>query len=201
LILWEIGEHWAALLNGNELEAYQALFAVRKVEDAMALEATNALRDSMGTSTDPVYGLTTLHACLNESLKRTPTPSAVVGTYVFGLNGINKFVLRLPAQVLEEELPRIRPLILKSLSHENSLVRSAASMVVVSAQMVLHDQAHLFALLDGLSDEKKNFLTYLFDKNKIQPANGAHMVMNDTHPAYQKMEQELSRLDGRVNPR
>jgi len=73
-------------------------------------------------------------------------------------------------------------------------------MVVVSAQMVLHDQAHLFALLDGLSDEKKNFLTYLFDKNKIQPTNGASAIDN-THPAYQKMEQELTRLDDRVNPR
>ena len=70
----------------------------------------------------------------------------------------------------------------------------------VSAQMVLHDQAHLFALLDGLSEEKKNFLTYLFDKNKIQTTNGAPTV-DDTHPAYQKMEQEVSRLDGRVNPR
>jgi CLIP-associating protein 1/2 len=77
------------------------------------LEATNALRDSMGTSTDPVYGLSTLHACLNESLKQASSPSSTIGTYVFGLNGINKFVLRLPAQVLEEELPRIRPLILK----------------------------------------------------------------------------------------
>jgi CLIP-associating protein 1/2 len=73
-------------------------------------------------------------------------------------------------------------------------------MVVVSAQMVLQDQAHLFALLDGLSEEKKNFLTYLFDKNKIQAINGTHSA-NDAHTAYQKMEQEVSRLDGRVNPR
>ena len=77
------------------------------------LEATNALRDSLGASTDAVYGLTTLHACLNEALKKFKKPSEAISTYVFGLNGINKFVLRLPAQVLEEELPRIRPLILK----------------------------------------------------------------------------------------
>jgi CLIP-associating protein 1/2 len=86
------------------------------------------------------------------------------------------------------------------LAHENTVVRSAASMVVVSAQMVLYDQAHLFTLLDGLSEEKKNFLTYLFDKNRIQPSDG-DKPMNDMHPAYQKMEHEVNRLDERVNPR
>jgi len=195
LVLWEISDHWPTLVNGNELEIYQTLLAVRAVADATVLEATNAVRETLGSSTDAVYGLATLHACLLGALKKISTPSAAVGTYVFGLNGMNRYILRLPAQVLEEELPRIRPLLLKSLGHENTVVRSAASMVIVSAQIVLHDQAHLFTLLDGLSEEKKNFLTYLFDKNKIQSTNG------DMDPAFHKMELEVNRLDGRVNPR
>lgn len=63
--------------------------------------------------------------------------------------------------------------------------------------MVLNDQAHLFALLDGLSDEKKNFLTYLFDKN----VNRDDMEMNAKNPAFRKMESEVDALDGRVFPR
>jgi CLIP-associating protein 1/2 len=95
---------------------------------------------------------------------------------------------------------RFLTLVLKGLAHENTVVRSATSMVVVSAQMVLNDQAHLFTLLDGLSEEKKNFLTYLFDKNRIQPSDG-NKPLNELHPAFQKMVLEVNRLDGRVNPR
>lgn len=44
-------------------------------------------------------------------------------------------------------------------------MRESAAAVLISAQLVLRDETHLFALLDGLADEKKNLLTYLFDKH------------------------------------
>jgi CLIP-associating protein 1/2 len=65
---------------------------------------------------------------------------------------------------------------------------------MIAAQNVLRDEAHLFALLDGLPDEKKNLLTYLFDKNGVRgPARGA------APDAADKLQREMRRLDGRTS--
>ena len=70
-------------------------------------------------------------------------------------------------------------------------MREAATAATIAAQMVLRDETHLFTLLDGLPDEKKNLLTYLFDKHGARgskTSNGA-----------EKLEKEMRRLDGRTN--
>ena len=76
------------------------------------MQATNLFRDTLTSRIEPVYGLTTLHAALR-SFKDAPlSPGATTeirdGTYAFGLIALGKFFLRLPAEVLEEELPRLR---------------------------------------------------------------------------------------------
>lgn len=85
----------------------------------------------------------------------------------------------------------------QSVRNENSVVRSAAAMVVVASQIVLQDQGHLFALLDGLSDEKKNLLTYMIDKNSPQTGEVGFLQ----RPGVEKLEAEIARLDDRLNPR
>ena len=70
-------------------------------------------------------------------------------------------------------------------------------MVVVASQIVLQDQGHLFALLDGLSDEKKNLLTYMINKNSPQTGE----VGGLQRPGVEKLEMEIARLDDRLNPR
>jgi CLIP-associating protein 1/2 len=60
--------------------------------------------------------------------------------------------------------------------------------------LALRDETHLFALLDGLADEKKNLLTYLFDKH------GARGVAASTGPSgVDKLEKEMRRLDTRTS--
>ena len=76
------------------------------------MQATNLFRDTLTSRIEPVYGLTTLHAALR-SFKDAPLPPATTteirdSTYAFGLIALGKFFLRLPAEVLEEELPRLR---------------------------------------------------------------------------------------------
>ena len=71
------------------------------------------------------------------------------------------------------------------------VVRESAATCIVASQLVLRDETHLFTLLDGLPDEKKNLLTYLFDKHGARGSkvsNGA-----------EKLEKEMRRLDGRTN--
>ena len=74
------------------------------------------------------------------------------------------------------------------------IVRESAAAAITAAQLVLRDQTHLFTLLDGLTDEKKNLLTYLFDKHgarSLPSTNGSSGM--------EKLERELRRLDTRTS--
>ena len=74
------------------------------------------------------------------------------------------------------------------------MVREAAAAAIIAAQLVLRDEAHLFALLDGLPDDKKNLLTYLFDKHSCRD------ISETLGPARtEKLEREMRRLDNRTN--
>lgn len=61
---------------------------------------------------------------------------------------------------------------------------------IIAAQLVLRDETHLFALLDGLPEEKKNFLAYLFDKHG---ARGSEALRDRT--GMDRLGKELMRLD------
>ena len=76
------------------------------------LEGTNAIRDALTTKLDPVYGLTTMHASLRVFYADAP-PSpedeeVKAATFAFGLMALGKYFLRLPAEIAEEELPRLK---------------------------------------------------------------------------------------------
>jgi len=78
------------------------------------LEGTNAIRDIITFKVDPVYGLTTMHASLKVFQSESPpTESETDGdvkavTSAFGLMALGNFILRLPAEIAEEELPRLK---------------------------------------------------------------------------------------------
>lgn len=81
---------------------------------------------------------------------------------------------------------------MKALSDPSSLlVRESAAAVIISAQIILRDEAQLFALLDGLADDKKNLLTYLFERHDARgtAVNGG----------MDKLEKEMRRLDTRTS--
>lgn len=82
------------------------------------LEATNTIRDALTSKIEPVYGLTTMHASLKTFHSEPSRGSEEVksATYAFGLIAIGKFILRLPAEIAEEELPRIKGTLV-SVSH------------------------------------------------------------------------------------
>jgi CLIP-associating protein 1/2 len=61
---------------------------------------------------DPVYGLTTFHGCLKafqaETCPDMSDADVKSATVAFGLIALGKFILRLPAEIAEEELPRLK---------------------------------------------------------------------------------------------
>ena len=80
------------------------------------LEGTNAIREALTTKLDPVYGLTTMHASLRVFYADAP-PSpegeeVKAATFAFGLMALGKYFLRLPAEIAEEELPRLKNILI-----------------------------------------------------------------------------------------
>lgn len=73
------------------------------------MEATNTIRDALTLRVEPVYGLTTMHASLR-TFQADPSSDTIVkaASYAFGMIALGKFILRLPAEILEEELPRLK---------------------------------------------------------------------------------------------
>jgi CLIP-associating protein 1/2 len=159
----------------------------------------------------------TMHAGLRtfqaEPVPPESTQEAKSSTYAFGLLALSKCIVRLPPEVLEEELPRLKATFIsvrtsdyvdwivslievsQALNDTSSLlVRESAAASIIAAQLVLRDEAHLFSLLDGLADDKKNLLTYLFDKHG---ARGI-AVSNGTTGA-ERLHKEIRRLDTRTS--
>lgn len=76
------------------------------------LGSTTVIRDALCARVDPIYGLTTMHASLlvflAESQPASSSVEAKMGTYAFAVIALGKFILRLPDEILEEELPRLK---------------------------------------------------------------------------------------------
>lgn len=202
IVLWEMFEHQAPFMEGREADVFFALLRVRYSGQANVLQATTDFRDALTMRVEAVYGLTTMHACIKAFRESPLPPSASVeikdGSYAFGLIALGKFMLRLPAEVLEDELPRLRTTLTSALtdstSDSSTVVREAAAASIIAAQLVLQDETHVFALLDGLPEDKKNLLAYLFDKHSARSSNGVF-----GQSGMEKLEKEIRRLDNRTS--
>ncbi|KAK7695678.1 hypothetical protein QCA50_000314 [Cerrena zonata] len=195
IVLWELIECQSPLLEGREADMFSLLLQIRYCADGDVMQATTDFRDALATRIEPVYGLTTMHAALR-MFHGSPSSNADLkdNTYAFGLIALGKFMLRLPAEVLEDELPRLRDTLITALTDQSSiLVREAAAASIIAAQLVLQDEAHIFTLLDGLPEDKKNLLAYLFDKH------GARGVVAAGPSGIERLEKEIRRLDSRTS--
>lgn len=126
MVVWEIINNQTSLLEGRESELFSALFKARYCNTAEVsplgdsfslpvliifkiLEATKTIRDALAMQIEPVYGLTTMHSALRTFIAEPVQDASVkASTHAFGLIALGKFILRLPSEVLEEELPRLK---------------------------------------------------------------------------------------------
>ena len=82
------------------------------------------------------------------------------------------------------------------------MIRESAAAVIITAQLVLRDEAQLFSLLDGLPDDKKNLLTYLFERHDARNVStfvGDTTIGGNNDKGFEKLSKELSRLDRRMS--
>jgi CLIP-associating protein 1/2 len=119
-------ENQATYLEGKESDLFSMLLRVRYCNEINAsypifaigdsffivLQGTNAIRDALTSKLEPVYGLTTMHASLRSFYAEPPPTESQedikAATYAFGLIALGKFIVRLPAEIAEEELPRLK---------------------------------------------------------------------------------------------
>lgn len=237
IVLWEMLENQPAYLEGRESEVLALLFRLRfankqnvgfpshvvkfhLTSSLQVAEATNTIRDAIATRIDPVYGLktmtTSLKLFLTQPIPSEGSPEARALAYAFGLLAIGKFLLRLPADIVEEELPRMKTTLtevravstitivdtlitLKALNNSNLLVRESAAASITAAQLVLRDETYLFTLLDSLTAEKKNLLTYLFDKHGARGNVEGVSTTGAAAVGLERLEKEMRRLDTRTS--
>lgn len=128
ILLWELMNNQAPYVEGRESDVFEMLFTIRYSNHfnvrvlgicctvylitLKVLEATNTIRDALVTRIEPVYGMTTMHAALRVFSAKPPSASSnatiKAASFAFGLIAIGKFILRLPFEVLEDELPRLK---------------------------------------------------------------------------------------------
>ncbi|KAG8899341.1 suppressor of tub2 mutation [Tulasnella sp. 403] len=174
VLLYELISNQSAFLTGMEGEIFSFLMATRCPRRPNLVEATNIIRDELIKKSDPILGLAIVHRKLDEYLRggtvSDPTlADTTTSSYCFALLTIAKFILLLPAEVLEDELPRVRDSLLKAISpSEPAPVREASYAVMIAAQINLRDETLLFTLLSGLTETQKHLLTYEFDKLKTR---------------------------------
>ncbi|KAG2152962.1 clasp N terminal-domain-containing protein [Suillus clintonianus] len=195
IVLWELLSSQAPFVEGREADIFATLFTVRYCNAIDVLEATKTIRDALATRIEPVYGLTTMHGSLRAFLAEPSSDaSAKDASHAFGLIAVGKFIMRLPAEVLEEELPRLKSTLMTALNDTTLVIREAVYATIIAAQLVLRDETHLFTLLDGLDDNKKNLLTYYFDKHDARD-----LGVNGNGVGMMKLEGQMGRLDKLMN--
>jgi len=86
----------------------------------------------------------------------------------------------------------------QALNDSNLLVRESAAASIIAAQLVLRDETYLFTLLGTLTAEKKNLLTYLFDKHGAR-GSVEGVSTGATAGGLERLEREMKRLDTRTS--
>lgn len=201
MVLYEMVFNQSSLLTGREGLVFSFLLEVRYAKKLNVFEATNAIRDVLIEKCDPIMGLSTVNRGLEDFLKRPAAEESLVdartSSYCFSLVALAKFILLLPGEVLEDELPRLKGTLITALTDSTSAsIREAAYVTIIAAQIKLRDERQLFTILSGLSETQKHLLTYEFEKIK---ARGPQQ--NDAEAAgLQKLGGRIRHLDALPTP-
>ncbi|KAF8312831.1 ARM repeat-containing protein [Clavulina sp. PMI_390] len=217
-VMWEMVENQTIFIDENEMFAF--LFFVRYANTHAILEATSTIRDSIVSRQDPIWCLKTLHGCILQFLASSSAPSGRentdekvlaqirAGTHAFGLIGLGKLIMRLPPEIVEDELPLMKQTLTSVLDERDptrTTVREAAYATIIAAQAVLRDEIKLFSLLENLDTSKRNLLTYYFDKHGARGVVDGVKIAGAAEPRMEvgeedgKVVKELVRMDGKIS--
>ncbi|KAH7345258.1 clasp N terminal-domain-containing protein [Rhizoctonia solani] len=192
-VIWEMLRHQWEYVTEHQAELWALLIRLRYANSEQVLQGTNAIRDALAAAVEPVFGLATANGCLHSFLdENLPSPELEpvrANSWAYGLVGMAKIMMRLPPDILEEEIPRVRGTLTTAICYEqSSIVRGAATVAIAACQMVLRDETHLFTLLGNLPNEKKNLLMYYFNRTGSRGPAGGTVEAS-------KVDEELRKID------
>ncbi|KAA1073370.1 suppressor of tub2 mutation, variant 2 [Puccinia graminis f. sp. tritici] len=161
LILYE-----TMLMGGKETELCELLLLVASEGVSNLIIAVEALGSLWAETSDPVYGLSCLRSCveivsqrnlINQASSNQPGSENWMGLAMSCLGG---FFCRLPAEIVEEELPKASELIKRALNHRQAEIRMSAVMSLVSANQVIKNDREIFQVLGNLTTAQEALITY-----------------------------------------
>ncbi|POW07675.1 hypothetical protein PSTT_08097 [Puccinia striiformis] len=153
------------LMGGKETELCEVLLLVASEGVSNLIIAVEALGSLWAETSDPVYGLSCLRSCVEivsqrsreSSMDHQPGTENWMGLAMSCLGG---FFARLPAEIVEEELPKASELIKRALNHRQAEIRMSAVMSLVAAHKVLKNDREIFHVLGNLTTAQEALITY-----------------------------------------
>lgn len=165
LILFE-----TSLMAGKETELCEVLLVIASEGASNVLIAVEALGSLWAETSDPLYGLSCLRSCVEMISRRNlidqigSSPSSVQrgseNWMGLTMNCLGGFFCRLPAEIVEEELPKASELVKRALNHRKADIRMSAVMSLVSANRVIKNDREIFQVLGNLSTAQEALITY-----------------------------------------
>ncbi|GAA5887225.1 hypothetical protein JCM5296_004568 [Sporobolomyces johnsonii] len=169
ILLKDLVENQFPCFVGDEADVFSLLLQLREDPSRTSIAATEAIATSFTARLEPLYGLGSLSPALTSYLTASRAPSdAIARSFALGLRLVGTFFEALPVEVLEDVLPQTKELLKRALNDTHSGdLRRAAINALVSAQSVLRDEQRLVDMLEGLTKDQANLLSYYCAKRGV----------------------------------
>jgi len=154
---------------GDEAGLVGLLFRLREDPGRTSIAATDLIAAALGRQIEPLFGLGLVLAAL-AGLAGQASASGLTDpqrrAYGLGMHLTGRCLALLPKEVVEEEFPRARALILGALNDRVSGdLRRSAVECLTEVNVVVGDEEWIFRAMDGLVPNQMNLLSYYFSKH------------------------------------
>ncbi|CEH13585.1 protein stu1 [Ceraceosorus bombacis] len=168
VVLRRILENQLPLISSTDKETQflSLVFRRRLEKENVSRNACESLIDAWSSGIEPILGLGTLMSALEPALRESEASrSGRERVRKLGLYALRKLLARLPAELVEEELPRFKAFVKDAFADPNTDLRIAATDVIKTANSRLKDLDILFSILAPLEPHHKDLLSYYIGKN------------------------------------
>ena len=149
------------LLTGLEFSLFTSLLKLRLSKRKENYEASDALIELLSDSVDPINGI----GAIESSIKMVVIDKSLQSSIALSLSlkALTIMLKKLPIEVLEDEIPRVKEVLIHGLYNEFGHVRQSSVNAIVAAHSVLRDERKLFALTQ-IPKEKEGLLAYYMSR-------------------------------------
>lgn len=100
------------MLIGSEMSVFNSLIKLRLSTRKENYDASDALMELFTDSIDPICGVGALESAIEISAQSDSKGAKEAMSFSLALKALGRLFLRLPAEVLEEEIPRVQDVLI-----------------------------------------------------------------------------------------